>query len=109
MSESDTTQSCSMSVQLAAPQNFSFKSEEWPAYLKRFNRFRLASGLSEKPQNVQVETLLYVMGTNADTIVENLKLSTDELSNFTTVQDKLSQLFLPKTYVIYEFNQRFER
>ena len=83
MSEPDTIQSCSISVQLAAPQNFSFKSEEWPAYLKRFNRFRLASGLSEKLQNVQVETLLYVMGKKADTIIENFKLSTHKLSNFT--------------------------
>ena len=33
------------------------------------------------------------------------------MSNFTTVQDKLSQFFLLKTYVIYErakFNQRFQ-
>ena len=52
------------------------------------------------------------MGTKADTIIENLKLSTDKLSKFTIVQDKLSQFFLPKTYVIYErakFNQRFQR
>ena len=42
------------------------------------------------------------MGTKADTIIENLKLSTDKLSKFTIVQDKLSQFFLPKTYVIYE-------
>ena len=61
-------------------------------YLKMFNRFRLASGLSEKSQNVQVETLLYVMGTKADTIIENLKLS-----DYTTVQDKRAK-----------FNQRFQ-
>ena len=59
-------------------------------YLKRINRFRLAYGLSEKPQNVQVETLLYVMNTKSDTIIKNSKLSTDELSDYTTVQDKVS-------------------
>ena len=52
------------------------------------------------------------MGTKGDTIIENLKLSTDELSDYITVLDKLSQFFLPKTYVIYKrakFNKRFQR
>ena len=44
-----------------APMNFA-KPEEWPKWIRRFERFRQASGLSGKPDADQVNTLIYSMG-----------------------------------------------
>ena len=51
-----------------APMDFA-KSEEWPKWIRRFERFRQASGLSGKPDADQVNTLIYSMGDEADDIL----------------------------------------
>ncbi|UYV63822.1 K02A2.6-like [Cordylochernes scorpioides] len=41
-------------MQIAAPEGFNFgKPNEWPIWFKRFQRYRIASGLSEKSENEQ--------------------------------------------------------
>ncbi|GFS06432.1 Pol polyprotein [Elysia marginata] len=47
---------------LPLPKQFDGTSELWPRWRARFQRFRLRSGLSEKPDSKQVGTLLYSMG-----------------------------------------------
>ena len=52
------------------PENFNFsRPEEYEQWSIRFNRFSIASGLTEKSEDVQVNTLLYCMGKNADDIL----------------------------------------
>ena len=36
------------SYQVAPPESFNFKAEEWPKLIQRFERFRKATGLDEK-------------------------------------------------------------
>ncbi|UYV70047.1 hypothetical protein LAZ67_7001593 [Cordylochernes scorpioides] len=41
-------------MQIAAPEGFNFcKPNEWPIWFKRFQRYRIASGLSEKSEDEQ--------------------------------------------------------
>ena len=41
------------------PPEFSFKPEEWSLRIKRFERFRKATGLDQKDGESQVNTLIY--------------------------------------------------
>ena len=55
--------------QISQPEPFDFASpEEWPKWLRRFERFRQASGLTDKSEEAQVNTLIYCMGDRADDI-----------------------------------------
>ena len=92
------------------PKNFSFsKPEEWPKWFRRFQRFRQASGLSDKSSESQVNTLVYTMGDAADDILSSFGLTDDEKKNYDTVVEKLDRHFVKKRNVIFErarFNQR---
>ena len=45
------------------PKSFDFsKFEEWPRCIKRFERYRVISGLSKQEGTLQVNALLYAMG-----------------------------------------------
>ena len=49
--------------QISTPESFNFMNpEEWPKWIRRFERYRLASSLSNKPTKVQVNALIYHMG-----------------------------------------------
>ena len=59
---------------LPLPQQFDGTSELWPRWRARFQRYKICSGLSNKPDNEQVGTLLYSMGDCADDILAVIKL-----------------------------------
>ncbi|KAL7828552.1 hypothetical protein SRHO_G00321860 [Serrasalmus rhombeus] len=63
-------------AQITHPEPFDFSNTaEWPRWIRRFERFRLASGLSKKPEDYQVNSLLYAMGDEADDILAVLPLT----------------------------------
>ena len=50
-------------IHFQPPEKFDFKQpDEWPCWLKCFEQFRIASGLSEESDKRQVNTLLYCLG-----------------------------------------------
>ena len=62
------------SFQIAPPEQFTFdQPEEWPKWIRRFERFRQASGLSAKEDPQQINTLIYCMGDAADGILTSLR------------------------------------
>ena len=51
---------------LVPPQPFDFrKPDEWPRWLRRFEQYRVASGLSSQEEEKQVNILLYCLGEEA--------------------------------------------
>ena len=65
--------------------------------------------MSKKDGLIQVDSLIYAMGPEAETIITQLGLTGDEATNFDTVIAKLDTYFKPQTNVIYErarLNQR---
>ena len=59
----------SATYQVTPPEQFNFSHpEEWPKWALRFERFHKASGLKEKDEEVQVNTLIYAMGDGMLTI-----------------------------------------
>ena len=96
--------------QIPPPKNFTFsKPEEWPKWIRRFQWFRVASGLGEKSSENQVNTLVYTMGDPADDILSSFGLTDKEMKSYDIVVDKFERYFIKKRNVIFErakFNQR---
>lgn len=66
--------------QVSAPEPFTFSHpEEWEKWIRHFERFWKAAGLEEKGQETQVNTLIYIMGDEADDILRSFTdLSTED-------------------------------
>ena len=60
------------SYQIPAIEAFEFTPTEWPNWICCFERFRNASGIADKPQESQIDTLIYSMGDKADDILQSL-------------------------------------
>ncbi len=73
-----------------SPELFAFSHpHEWPKWIRRFERFRSASGLSGKPEETQVNTLIYTMGDDeADDILRSFSLSDEDKKKYDTVMGK---------------------
>ena len=99
--------------QITAPENFNFKRpEDWPRWVRKFERFRQASGLSEKEEASQVNALIYTMGDAVDDILSSLGLSEEDKEKYKVVKDKFQAHFVKNINVIYErakFNRRCQQ
>ena len=100
----------STSFQMSPPPPFDFgKPESWIKWVRRFERYRQASGLASKPEENQVNTLIYTMGDEADDIFSSFNLTDAQKKEFKTVKEKFDNHFVAKRNVIFErakFNQR---
>ncbi|XP_035711740.1 uncharacterized protein LOC118437070 [Folsomia candida] len=98
--------------QVCPPEQFSFSSpSDWPRWKRRFERFRIASGLVNKTEVEQVNSLIYFMGDQADDILLSFGLSSDDQKKFDTVLAKFEAHFIVKRNTIYErsrFNSRVQ-
>ena len=95
------------------PASFNFdEPNSWTQWLQRFERFRIASGLAEKTEEYQVNSLLYIMGEKSDDVLYTLTLSDAQRKKYEDVCKALSEYFIGKHNVIYErakFNTRYQQ
>ena len=100
----------SMAFQVTPPEPFIFaRPEEWPKWIRRFEQFRLATGLKTKSEEKQISTLIYCMGDDADDILRSFRLSQEDSKKYETVRNKFETHFVKRRNVIFEqakFNQR---
>ena len=98
------------SYQITPPETFNFaRPEEWPKWIRRFERFRQASDLSSKTEESQVNTLMYSMGDQADDILRSFALPEADQKKYETVRNRFEQHFVKRRNIIFErakFNQR---
>ena len=101
------------SIRLQPPTPFSFENpDDWPKWRRRFEQFRLASGLSEGENERQVSTLLYCMGEDAEDVLASTSISDEERKSYETVLRKLDDFFKVRKNVIFEraqFNRRCQK
>ena len=104
------SESVMASYQIPAIETFDFNTpSEWPSWIRRFKRFRQASGLSAKSEESQVNTLIYSMGDKADNILQSFNLSEEDVKKYSTVEDKFDAHFVKWRNIIFErakFNRR---
>ena len=84
------------------------KMEDWPKWLRQFEQYRLASGLSEKGEECQVSTLLYYLGENAEDVLDTTRISAEN-KKYSRVVEEFDNYFKVRKNIIYErarFNKR---
>ena len=87
--------------QIPALQTFSFKLEEWSTWLRRFEHFRQATGLTDKFEEAQVNTLVYSMGDKAEDLLHTF-LSEEDAKKYSKVIEKFDNHFMKHRNVIFE-------
>ena len=91
------------SFQVDPPDSFVFtKPNEWPKWIRNFERFRLASVLDGKRDAMQVNALVYAMGDEADDIMAGF---------YQSVKNKFDEHFVIRRNTIFErakFNRRYQ-
>jgi hypothetical protein len=90
-------------MDIPAPKTFSFDAAKWPEWMKRFERFRIASDLASKPGARQVAMLIYCMGPQAEEIHASFTYEDGESeNNFSLVMSKFDTHFVVRKNIIYE-------
>jgi hypothetical protein len=85
------------------PAEFDFqKPTEWTAWRRRFERYADITKLDKEEGKIQVSTLLYTMGHQAEHIFTSFGLSAEDATKLPTVLDKFDSHFQPKTNLIHE-------
>lgn len=91
------------------PEPFQFsKPNDWPLWKQRFNRYVIAEGIDKKDKSVQMNTLLYAMGRDAENIFSQFQ----GINNDSTLDDVLAKFdahFVPKINVMHERAKFFGR
>ena len=97
-------------LRLEPPAPFNFRTpDDWPRWRKRFEQFRVASGLANDDAVKQVNTLLYCLGEEAEGVLSSTNVTADERKVYDTVLEKLDGFFKVRRNVIFErarFNRR---
>ena len=79
---------------------------------KRFQQYRSASGLVDDPETRQVDTLLYCMGGQADSVLASTNITEDDRKKYQKVIDKFDTHFGVRRNNIFErarFNRRCQK
>ena len=101
------------SVRLQPPANFDFKQpDDWLRWKRRFDQFRLASGLSSEDDERQVSTLLYCMGENAEEVLSSTNISAENRKKYDQVVTHFDGFFKVRKNIIFErarFNRRNQK
>ncbi|CAB4044779.1 Hypothetical predicted protein [Paramuricea clavata] len=95
-------------AQIPLPEKLdSKKPEDWKRWIERFECYRIAAGLDDK---VQINTLVYAMGGNANDILKSFHLDEKDYVYETVIQQFASH-FVRRSNVIFErarFNKRVQ-
>ena len=97
-------------VQLQTPKRFDFKNPDaWLSWKRRFEQFRIASGLSETDEARQISVLLYCIGPEAESVLDSTNITSGQRKKYDTVVAKLDSFFQVRMNTIFErarFNRR---
>ena len=90
-------------AKLQPPENLDFSNpNKWNDWKQRFNFFRTASKLHKEDGDIQVATLIYTMGKDADHLLQSFDLSATDSKDFNKVLEKFDKYFIPKKNIIHE-------
>ena len=86
--------------------------DEWPHWKRRFEQFRLASGLAKEEESRQVSSLLYCLGEEGEDVLLALKIVDKAKMKYDEVVNAFDAYFGVRKNVIFErakFNSRNQR
>lgn len=98
------------------PEPFDFSQPtEWPVWRRRFDRFRVASKLDKESGEVQINSLLYALGREAEPIYESFVYGGEAENpeyDYPTVIKKFDEHFVPRRNIIHDracFHKRVQK
>ena len=95
---------------LLPPKSFHFdKPETWKSWPKRFERYHTALKLSEESEKLQINHLLYYLGSKADEKLPNFQLTETRAAEYDTAKNKFDAYFDATKNVIFERAQFIRR
>lgn len=92
------------------PNTFDFSDPTgWPDWIERFAQYRLVVKLHRDDEDVQIATLLYTMGAQANVVFKQLVFdSADDSKKYEKVVEQFTKHFKPVSNVVHE-RAMFER
>ena len=100
-------------IKLQAPGQFDFsKPAEWPKWRKRFQQYKSASGLDAEGEPQQVNTLLYCIGEEAESVLISTNVTANQRSKYSDVMEKFDSYFDIRRNTMFErarFNAKHKR
>lgn len=94
---------------LTAPEKFDWRNQNWEKWLQRWERYRVASNLARISSTYKVNMLIYILGGEADELLDRLGLSGEEKKDYETVVRKLTEHFNGKFNLVFERSKFFAR
>ncbi|KAK0146533.1 hypothetical protein N1851_014140 [Merluccius polli] len=96
------------------PENFNFeRPSDWQTWRQRFARYRSATKLDKEDGAVQVSTLIYAMGMEAENVFKSFAfVGAEDNDKYDDVLAKFDNYFVPKKNTIHEracFYQRVQQ
>ena len=92
------------SIRLDPLEQFDFKQlDNWSAWKKRLDQYRIASGLSEGGEPRQVCVLLYCLGPGIKGVLASTGVTEEDQKKYGTVCEKLDTFFSVQQNVIFEW------
>lgn len=89
--------------QITPPDTFDFSHPaDWPKWIRRFERFHIATALDNKSDEYQVNSLLYAMGDAADDVLAVLPLSDADKKKYATVKEAFDKHYVGKHNINFE-------
>ena len=83
------------------PEKFHLtQPNRWPEWKQRFERFRVAAKLNKESEDVQISSLVYSMGPEAEHIMKTIL--SDKSSKYDDVIKEFDDHFVPKKNIIFE-------
>ena len=94
-----------------SPENFDFmRPGGWPEWRERFDRYRKASKLHKEVEDVQVSTLIYALGKEADKVFKTFTFNNAADANiYELVLQKFNDHFVPRTNILHERAKFYNR
>lgn len=77
-------------------------SNNWKLWLQQYQWFEVATGISNKPQDVQVATFMSSIGSEAVEIFNTFGCTEAQMANLAEIKQLFQTYFTPKTNVTYE-------
>lgn len=97
-------------VTVKEPASFSFDPKLWTKWRRRFERYMVTSGMKHtQSEEERVDSLVYIMGEDAEEIFQSFSLSAADKKSFDKVMEAFDNHFISKVNVIFErakFNLR---
>lgn len=75
-----------VSFHITPPESFNFTQDDWPKWIRHFERYRQGSGLKSKAEEHKVNALIYIMGDKVDNILCSFSLKDSVKKIYNTVR-----------------------